>query len=269
MPIAKINGVNLNYEVAGKGEAVVFLHGMMESAQDWTNQFAALSPKYRDVALDNRGLGKSAAPSREEEYSIEIFANDVFGLLKLLDIKRCCLAGHSFGGFVALQFALEHPDMLAALVLVDTSSGQFARDPNYSKLRQKLDELARSQDTEAAFEYEVANNPQRIERFQKHPEQREIARQRIRMISVDGYIYVPRAFGKWQPVTSRLSEIKVPTLIYRGEEDLAFTEAVQTLKKGIADSELVTVKGVGHSPHEEAPDIFNKALLRFLGRVKW
>ncbi len=159
--------------------------------------------------------------------------------------------------------------MVAALVLVDTSSGQFARDPNYAQLRQKLDELARSQGTEAAFEYDAANNPQRIERFQKHPEQREIARQKARITSVNGYIYVPRAFGKWKPVTSRLSEIKVPTLIYRGDEDLPFTEAVQTLKKGVAHSELVTVKGAGHSPHEEAPDVFNKALLRFLDRIKW
>ncbi len=269
MPIVNINGVNLNYEVAGQGKAVVFLHGMTGSTQDWTNQFSVLSPKHRCVALDNRGHGKSAAPSREGDYSVEIFANDVFSLLKRLNIKKCCLAGHSFGGFVALQFALEHQDMLAALVLVDTTSGQAARDPNYAKLRQKLDELARSQGTEAAFEYDAANNPQRIERFQKHPEQREIARQKARMTSVDGYIYVPRCFGKWTPVTSRLSEIKVPTLIYWGDEDLPFTEAVQTLKRGIAGSELVTVKGVGHSPHEEAPDFFDETLLKFLGRISW
>ena len=75
--------------------------------------------------------------------------------------------------------------------------------------------------------------------------------------------------AKRKPVTSRLSEIKVPTLIYWGDEDSAFTEAVQVLKEGIAGSELITVKGVGHSPHEEAPDVFNEALLKFLDKVKW
>ncbi len=269
MPIVNINGVNLNYESAGQGEAVVFLHGMSGSTQDWANQIPVLSPKYKVVALDHRGQGKSAAPSREEEYSVQIFADDVFGLLRMLNIEKCRLVGHSLGGFIALQFALEHPDMLAALVLVDTSSGEFARASGFAQLRQKLDELARSQGMEAAFEYEAANNPVRVEQFQKHPELREVRRQKMLMTSVDGYIYGSRAIGKWESVTSRLCEITVPTLIYWGEEDLPFARAVLTLKEGIADSELVTVKVAGHSPHEEAPDVFNEALLKFMDRINW
>ncbi len=269
MSVAKINGVNLNCEIAGNGEAIVFLHGYTGSAQDWANQVRALSPRYKVVALDNRGHGKSAAPSKEGEYSVEVFAGDVLALLNMLEIKKCCLAGHSFGGFTALQFALNHQDMLAALVLVDTSSGPFARAPGYAQLRQKLDELARSQGMEAAFEYDAANNPQRIDRFKRHPELKEVTRQKVLRTSVDGYIYTSRAIEKRVPVTSQLSEIKVPALIFWGDEDLPFAEAVQVLKKGIADSELVTVRSVGHNPHEEAPDVFNQALLAFLKRVKW
>jgi len=269
MTIANINGVSLNYEIAGQGETVVFLHGMTGSTQDWENQIRVLSPDYRVVALDMRGHGKSAAPSREEEYSIPIFADDVFGLLKMLNIEKCCLGGHSIGGFIALEFALKHRDMLAALVLVDTSSGQIASAPGAVQLRQKLDELARSQGLEAAFEYDAANNPSRIERFKKHPEQKEISRRKVLMTSVDGYIYCPRGSAKRETLTPRLSEIKVPTLIYLGEEDLQFTQAVQILKEGIPDSELVTVKGVGHSPHEESPEVFNEALVKFLGKINW
>jgi len=269
MPIANINGVDLNYEISGQGEAVVFLHGYTGSAQDWANQVPVLSPEYRVIAPDLRGHGKSAAPSGEEDYSVRILSDDVFGLLKMLNIRKCCLAGHSLGGFTALQFAVEHQDMLAGLVLVDTSSGQFARDPNYAQLRQKLDELARTEGMEAAFEYDAANNPMRIERFQKYPELREISRQKVLQTSVDGYIYMSRAIGKWEPLTSRLSEIRVPTLIFWGAEDLPFTEPSKVMKEGIAGSELVTVKGVGHNPHEEAPDVFNEALLKFLGRINW
>ncbi len=269
MTIANINGVNLNYEIAGQGETVVVLHGMTGSTQDWANQIRVLSPNYRVVALDMRGHGKSAAPPGEEEYSIPIFTEDVFGLLKLLNIEKCCLVGHSVGGFIALQFALKHQDMLAALVPVDTASGQIAGAPGAAQLRQKLDELARSQGLEAAFEYDAANNPMRIERFQKHPELKEISRRKVLMTSVNGYIYCPRGSAKRETLTPRLSEIKVPTLIYWGEEDSPFTQAVQVLKEGIPDSELVTVKGVGHSPHEEAPEVFNEALVKFLGRVNW
>lgn len=269
MPVANINGVNLNYEVSGQGEAVVFLHGMTGSTRDWASQVAVLVPKYKVVALDMRGHGKSGAPSGEEEYSIPIFTEDVFNLLKLLDIKKCCLAGHSVGGFISLQFALEHQDMLAGLVLVDTSSGQFARDPGFAQMRQKLDELALSQGLEAAFEYDATNNPMRIERFRKHPEMKETSREKVLMTSVEGYIYGPRAIGKWEPVKPRLAEIKVPTLIFWGDEDSPFAEASQIMKKGIPDSELVTVKGAGHNPHEEAPGVFNEALLKFLGRIRW
>jgi pimeloyl-ACP methyl ester carboxylesterase len=75
--------------------------------------------------------------------------------------------------------------------------------------------------------------------------------------------------GKREPVTFRLPEIKVPTLVFWGEEDQAFASAVKFLNAGIAGSELVTVRGVGHSPHEEAPELFNETLLRFLKRINW
>jgi pimeloyl-ACP methyl ester carboxylesterase len=269
MPVTNINGVELNYEIAGEGEAVVFLHGMTGSTKDWANQMSVLSPKYKVITLDQRGHGKSAAPTREEQYSIPIFASDVFALLMTLEIKKCCLAGHSIGGFTALQFALEHPDVLAALVLVDTSSGQFARDPSFTQLKQKQDELARSQGMQVAFEYGMDNNPVMQERIRKHPELREVTRRKMLTTSVDGYIYGSSAITRWQAVTPRLSEIKVPTLICWGEEDLGFKDAVQVLKDGITDSELVTFKDAGHNPHEEATDAFNETLQRFLAKVKW
>ena len=269
MPIAKINNVDLNYEIAGQGKAIVCVHGYTGSSQDWADQITVLSPNHMVVALDLRGHGKSAAPTREEDYTLPIMTDDVFKLMETLNIEKCCLMGHSLGGFIALQFALEHPDMLGALVLVGTSAGELARAPGFAELRQKLNELARTQGLEAAFEYDAAYNPQRIEAFRRHPEQREITRKKVLATSVDGYVYIWGAISKRQPVTSRLSEIKVPTIIFWGEEDAVMEDGSQTLKKGIANSELVTVKNVGHSPHFEAPDVFNEKLLEFLKRVDW
>lgn len=266
MPTATINGMKLNYEETGKGFPVFFAHGMTGSLHDWDSQFQALAPKYRVIAWDCLGHGKSEAPSSESGYSIHIFAECVYGLLKHLGIKKCCLAGHSMGGFTALQLALDHPEIVAALVLVDTSSGEFERVPGYDQIRVKLDELARTQGLEAAFEYNVTHNPQMQERFSKHPELREISRQKTVRTSVNGFIYVPRSFAQWKSVTPRLSEIRVPTLIFRGEEDTNFIKACETLKNGIRNSGLVVVPGVGHNPHEEAPRTFNQALTDFLGK---
>ncbi|MBW2085777.1 MAG: alpha/beta hydrolase [Deltaproteobacteria bacterium] len=269
MTLLKVNKVNLNYEQIGEGEAVVFLHGYTGSVEDWQNQIPVVSQKYKAIAVDHRGHGKSEALTSEEDYSVKIFSEDVNALLNALGIDRCCLVGHSMGGFMSLQFVLDHPEAVKALVLVDTSSGSWDLPPGYAKLRAKLDELARNEGLEAAFEYDAANNPMRIERFQKHPELREISRQKVLNTSVDGYIYVARTFRKWPPVTDRLNEIKAPTLVFWGEEDTAFTEASQVLKGNISQAELVTVPGVGHSPHEEAPEVFNEALMNFLSQIRW
>ena len=267
MPFELINGVSLHYEEAGEGEVILFLHGYTGSTKDWAYQVALLSSQYRVVALDHRGHGMSSDPHEEEKYSIPISSNDVYELLRLLDVDRCCLVGHSMGGFISLQFALDHPDMVKALVLVDTSSGTFDVEPGYPEMRAKMDKLAREEGVEAAFEYEAAHNPIRIERFRQHPEWREVARRKAVATSVDGYVYVARSFGNWQPVTNRLGEIRVPTLIFRGEEDTPFATASETLKKSIAGSDLVIVPGAGHSPHEEAPALFNEKLEAFLSSV--
>ena len=269
MTVANINSVNLNYEVTGQGPAVVLIHGGNGSTQDWSNQIAVLSPKYKVVALDIRGHGKSASPKNETEYSIPIFAEDVLGLVDLLGISTCCLIGHSLGGYIALEFAVSYQDRMAGLVLVDTASEQLVEDSKTTQLLQKLYQLAASQGIEAAFEYDDQFNPTKIERLKKHPELRQKSPQTKQMPSVAGYIYCPRAVARWQPVTPRLSEIKVPTLIYRGEEDKPFVEAVKILKKGIIGSELETIKGVGHNPHQDAPEIFNQILLKFLKRIQW
>jgi len=267
MPVLRVNDVGLYYEQVGEGEAVVLLHGYTGSTRDWANQIPVLRDNFRVIAVDHRGHGGSEAPAAEEEYSIPILSEDVFALLGTLGVDRCCLVGHSMGGFMALQLALDHPEVVRALVLVDTSSGDFERAPGYAELRAKLDELARTEGLEAAFEYDAANNPMRIERFKKHPELREVARQRVLNTSVDGYIYIARSFGTWLPVTERLHEITVPTLIFWGEEDTPFLKASQTLKERIGDAELVRVPGAGHSPHEEAPAFFNENVLSFLSRL--
>ena len=264
MPTAVINGVKINHHVLGKGPAIILLHGFTGSHQDWALQIQVLSKKYRVVAMDHRGQGKSEAPSSPDDYSVSIFTQDVHGLLQHLGIRKTCLVGHSMGGFMALEFALEHPEMVTALVLVDTSSGEWERDPGYEQMRAKLNELARTEGMEAAFEYNAAHNPMVRERFKRYPELREVSRQKMLQTSVNGYIYAGDAIWSWKPVTHRLSEIKVPALIVVGEEDIPFLRASQIMKESIPNAELAIIPGATHSPHEEAADAFNDVLISFL-----
>jgi pimeloyl-ACP methyl ester carboxylesterase len=246
MPIVNINGVKLHYEIAGQGQPVVFLHGLIGSTNDWVSQKEFLSVKYKVVAIDLRGHGKSEVPKTQSEYSIPIFVEDVLGIIDLLGIKKCCLVGHSIGGFIALQFALLHQDRLASLVLVNTSSGKFERNPSSTYiLSQKIIDMTRLQGITYHFE-------------------RKMSFRNMVMTSAAGYIHSLKAVAKWQPITTRLSEIKVPTLIYWGDEDTPFADAVKILEKGIVGSTLITVRGAAHSPHKEAAEIFNQSLLKFL-----
>jgi pimeloyl-ACP methyl ester carboxylesterase len=173
------------------------------------------------------------------------------------------------GGFMSLQLVLDHPELVAGLVLVDTSSGEWDTAPGYAEFRAKLVELAQTEGLEAAFEYDATNNAVRVERFKKHPEQRDIAKRKVMNTSVEGYVHVGNCFQKWPSVTHRLGEIKVPTIIFLGEEDAGFIGASDMMKEGISGSKLVVIPGVGHNPHEEDPDRFNKAFLDFLPHIKW
>ena len=159
MPTATVNGVRLFYEDVGEGPAIILLHGFTGSHKDWAAQIPILAEKYRVIAIDQRGHGQSTAPSSASDYSVRIMAEDARGLLRHLGIDRSCIMGHSMGGFMAFELVLAYPEMVSALVLVDTSSGEFERAPGYAELRARLDELARTEGMEAAFEYNAANNP--------------------------------------------------------------------------------------------------------------
>lgn len=267
MPRVYLNGVNLYYEVNGVGPSVVLCHGYTGSHQDWIFQLPALAPKYQVVTMDSRGHGSSDAPSSADAYSIPIFASDVYALLSNLQITRCCLIGHSMGGFVVIQLALDHPHLISSLVLVDTASGPVYI-PGYAEIWVRLDEIARKKGMEAAFEYNAEHNPLARERFEKYPEFREISKRRMLETSVDGYVYTARAMSHRQDLTSRLGEISVPALVVVGEEDPPFRQPSEVLATGIALARLHVMPQATHSPQEEQPEAFNALLLEFLAQVE-
>jgi len=193
----------------------------------------------------------------------------VYTVLTEMGITRCCLIGHSMGGFMSLQLAVDHPEMVRGLVLVDTSSGEWDIVPGYAEFKHKLQDLARTEGLEAAFEHDANHNPTRIEKFEKHPEQREVARQKVLNTSLNGYIHVGNSFQAWPPVTDRLPEIRVPTLIVLGEEDSGFVRPSKIMHEDIAGSELAVIKNVGHNPHEEEAEAFNRIFLDFLPKIVW
>src|SRR5579871_5555966 len=119
MAEASVNGVRLNYRTIGCGPDVVLLHGLAGNQAFWNLEvLAALAAEFRVTTFDQRGHGYSAMPPAH--YGPAALAADLQGLLDHLAVARVHLVGHSYGGVVALRFALDYPGRVRSLVLADS-----------------------------------------------------------------------------------------------------------------------------------------------------
>jgi 2-hydroxy-6-oxonona-2,4-dienedioate hydrolase len=264
----KAGGLNIRYlegENAGdKKNHVLFIHGLGSSADRWLDIPDALSMLgLRTVALDLPGFGMSDKPE-EMEYTISNFLQAVADFMSKVGMEgHTTIVGHSLGGYIAAQLAIEHRDLIDRLVLIDTSGMLGAP----TRLLQQYLEAAMNPSKEsvrAVFQRLVAD-PIRI------PE-----------ILIDGFIYrmnqpgAKHAFKSafdnsvyTQIGTDRLKQIgdsKIPTLIIWGRQDrLIPLQHFRTFQEAISDSSVVIVEDAGHAPFAEKPAIVCELLHRFLG----
>ena len=127
------NNIRIRYSDTGNqsGTPLILCHGLTTTLEMWTNQEIFFSDQYRVITWDNRGHGSSSAPINTDQYSTELFADDLLNLIKSLDIQeKIILGGMSFGGHTALQFTHHNPDMVKALILSDTSTNTTPIDPS-------------------------------------------------------------------------------------------------------------------------------------------
>lgn len=121
MPKINVGGVQLYYEIHGDGDPLVLVPGFRTGPWLWFKQVETFARKFRTIVFDPRGIGESDKP--EASMTIKTMADDLAGLLSALAIDRAHLLGASFGGFVAQEFAIAHPQMIRGLVLCCTSFG--------------------------------------------------------------------------------------------------------------------------------------------------
>src|SRR4030042_5330460 len=122
MPKARINGIEINYPDGGEVFPLLLIHGFTGNLRNWALQAPVLTRGFRMVSIDQRGHGHSEKPTRPEDYSLELMAEDAHGLLQHLGVERCYLIGPSMGGMVAQLLTLAHPKLVRALVLVNTTA---------------------------------------------------------------------------------------------------------------------------------------------------
>lgn len=238
--------MKLHYEVTGSGPlTVVLTHGLAASGETWRGIVERLAPRYRVLTWDLRGHGRSAAP--EGPYTIPDLAVDLLAVLDDAGVDRAVVLGHSAGGVIALQFALDHPQHTAGLALIGTASecNQRAHD-FYIDLARRAAERGL-----AAAHKALGLNAQT---------EPAIAAQPLAF----GHVARAMAGLLQQPLTARLGAIDVPTFICVGDKDFLGVGGSVILSRNIKGSQLEIVPGRGHGIFLEDPDGFTALLSRFL-----
>ena len=120
MPYEKVNDIQMYYEIHGEGEPLVLIVGLGTDISEWEGIIHWLAQKYKVLAFDNRGAGRTDKP--DTQYSIEMMAHDTAGLMRTLGIEQAHILGISMGGRIALALALQHAKSVKELILVSTSA---------------------------------------------------------------------------------------------------------------------------------------------------
>ena len=267
MPLLPVNGTRLWVEDSGgDGPPVVFSHGLLWSTRLFDAQVAALRGRWRCVAWDHRGQGRSEAP-RGGPIALETVYDDAVALLERLALGPVHFVGLSMGGFVGLRLAARRPDLVRSLALLDSSADPESPTaaPRYRRLagvvRWLGPTVVAGRVLPILFGRTVLTDPARAEECAEWRE-RLCAQPRAIWRAVMGV--VDRAGA-----ADLLGRIAVPTLVLVGEEDAATPLAcAERLAAGIAGARLVVVPGAGHSSPVEQPARVTAALAAFLDGVE-
>lgn len=256
----------LAYLDAGTGEPLVLLHGGLLDHRSWADQLPALLPEFRVIAPDARGHGGSANASRPFRP-----ADDLADLLRHLGLGPVVVVGLSMGGTIALDLALEHPELVRALVI----SGNGTSEPEFDD--PWLGELAATQsaalaegDAEAWLDSftRLASGPhRRLDEVDPEVVRRlkEMTRNTVAKHTPDEPRYLVPVTDTWK----RLTGITVPLLAINGGIDsVNHIDLAERVVRTVVDGRAVTVEGTGHYPNMERPEEFNAHLLGFLRALR-
>lgn len=258
MPKALVNGINLYYEDHGSGFPVIFTHGYAGTTKSWEGQVAAFSKNYRFITYDMRGHGQTEAPKELSKYTQALVVEDIYQLLRHLKIQKAVVGGLSLGGYLSIHFYNKHPEMTAALILMDTGPGyrtpEKAKDWNQTRI-----DCAKVLETKG------------IKGFLESP------------YSKDDYYTTPEVMMKHNPIglaniskglminpwgLDILPTIKVPTVIICGDRDTAFIPATDYMAQKISGAKKVIIANAGHGVNIDQPKVFEATVLNFLDGSK-
>lgn len=275
----EVNGIDLHYKQAGSGEPVmILLHGFGASTYSWREVIQPLAEHGTVIAFDRPGFGLTERPmpgewSGESPYSLQSQIRLTIGLMDKLGIQQAVLIGNSAGGTVAMATALEFPQRISALVLVDAAiyAGGGAPawirpllgTPHFERLGPWF---ARSLagDQGDAFLRAAWHDPSKIS-----DEVIANYRKPLQLANWDRALWELTKASRESGLGKRLKELELPVLVVSGDDDrIVPTEDSIRLAGEIPGAKLVLFERCGHVPQEECPQPFLEAIIQFLNALQ-
>jgi pimeloyl-ACP methyl ester carboxylesterase len=259
------SGARIWVHQEGAGPAVLLIGGLGDPAESWQAQIDALSDRYRIVAPDNRGAGRSPLPPRG--LSIPAMAEDAAAVLRSLEIPHAHVAGFSMGGAVAQELAIRHPALVRSLVLSGTWSVPHVYWRRVFESWMAAARTARSDRglLESFFLWIYSrewHEDGTVDRLIEETLASPLAQE------PDAFLAQAQACIDWEGAGDRLRDVTVPTLVIVGDADILCPPRLsQPIVAAMPHAELAVIQGGAHQPFQEKPDEYNALVAGFWARV--
>lgn len=228
----RLNNAAIYYEMYGKGEPLLLLHGNSQSISAFYKQIETLSKSYRVIAVDTRAQGKST-DSLDHDLTYELFAADMKQLLDTLNMKKANVVGWSDGGITALLMGIKYPGYVNKLAVMGAN---LSPDGIEAKT---INDLQRAYTNERKFVDHTSMNHKRL----------------IKILLTEPHISY-----------RQLKQIKAPVLVVAGEHDVILPQHTQSIQQNIPHSKLYIIKDATHYAPFEKPVEFNQAVLDYFAQ---
>lgn len=266
---ADSNGVKIHYASLGSGPLIVMIHGFPDFWYTWRDQMEALSDKFQCVAIDQRGYNLSDKPKGIENYDMRLLVGDVIAVIKSLGKDKAIIVGHDWGGAVAWQLALNAPQYVDKLIILNLPHPRgLSRELAHNPQQQKNSQYARNfQQPDAAANFNI----EQWTSWVKDPAARAKYVEALKRSDPEAMLaYYKRNYPR-EPYTEDTSPVKkteMSVLMFHGLDDWALLPGAlnNTWEWMGKDLTLVTIPGSGHFVQQDASDLVSRTMRAWLLR---
>lgn len=271
MPFAEVENGRLYYEISGKGRWLVLIHGVWATHEWWRWQVPGLSQTYKVLSLDVRGHGQSS--KLERAYHVDGLTQDLEALFQEVGVDEVALVGWSMGGMISMQYYLNYPSKVKALVLI---ASRAQKSPKLNPLKIRLRNIQSRLNLIVSSVLDYKGYSSLTYEDQLHQEVKSMLSPATPSEVIDwvmtdlinnpreNFLEVAKSIWDWE-ARGRLKFINVPTLIIVGDKDNRTPPRFSYLMhEKIPQARLFIILNQGHCLPLECPEIVNSEIIRFL-----